>query len=443
MFWKTSIGIETFGQDLRMAVVAKRFRRQRLIVTDTIPGFSTLTDDDKVAALAALVRKYRLAPSRVYLSLPASAGAVRQIEFPSQVGDKVASAIGLQIDALSPWSAEEVYWTYSLTKHVRGAKTIRATVVIAPKSDVDSWVLLLKRAGLPLSGASLAAVTLAHGAQVLWGPSQQTLILSFEGHAVEGALASNGALHAASGTGAEPSAAARMVVDRLLALGRIEDVDGIKLLAQGQPPEDLETDLRAVPLERSTSSAIERFGAVAAALLGLARSPFDANLIPLSQRHRYNRMLFVPTISLAVVALLVGSAWLFRESYQNYKYAEALDAEIRNVMPLVRDVSAQESQLNGLGQRLQVFTAHVRNRDQNLEALRELSRLLPEGTWISSYSYQDGAVTVVGLSQSASPLQKSVEDSALFKEAQWTSSITKDPSGKDRFSLKAGVEARR
>lgn len=443
MFWKTSIGIEISGSDLRLAVVAKRFRRQRLMVTETIPDFVSLTDEDKVRNLAALASKHRLSSSRVYLSLPFSAGAVRQVDFPAQVADKIAPALGLQIDTLSPWPADEIYWSFSATKPSRGAKTIRATVAIVPRAALDSWVLLLKRAGLPLSGASIATVARAHGAVVFWGPSQQTLILSFEGSAVEGALTFDGALHSASAEGPDTSQAARQVVDRLLALGRVDQTESVKLLAQGIPPEGVEADIRAVPLERATSSATERFGAVAAALLGLKRSSFDVNLVPLSLRHRYNRMLLVPTIVLAVVALVLGVAWLARESYQNFRYAAQLDAEIRTIMPLVRDVSEQESALNGLGQRLQVFNAHVRGRDQNLEALRELAKLLPDGTWINSYSYQGGEITFAGLSDGASQLQKSVEDSPLFKDAQWTSSITKDPSGKDRFSLKAVLEARR
>jgi Tfp pilus assembly protein PilN len=106
-------------------------------------------------------------------------------------------------------------------------------------------------------------------------------------------------------------------------------------------------------------------------------------------------------------------------------------------------VGTQEAELEKLNQRLVTLNAHLRNRDANLEALRELSRVLPADSWISSYSYQDAGVSVGGLSGSASQVQKALEDSPVFRDAQQTATVIKDPSGKDRFSIRAAVEQAR
>ena len=75
-----------------------------------------------------------------------------------------------------------------------------------------------------------------------------------------------------------------------------------------------------------------------------------------------------------------------------------------------------------------------------LVALRELARVLPPDAWINNYTYQDFTMTVSGVSAGAAGTQKALEDSPVFKDAQLTSTITKDPTGKDRFSIKATVE---
>jgi len=82
----------------------------------------------------------------------------------------------------------------------------------------------------------------------------------------------------------------------------------------------------------------------------------------------------------------------------------------------------------------------VHSRDANLEALRELARVLPLDTWLTAYQYQDSTVTLSGVSESAASIQKLIEDSPVFRDAQVTSSITRDSYGKDRFVIRATVE---
>ena len=50
-------------------------------------------------------------------------------------------------------------------------------------------------------------------------------------------------------------------------------------------------------------------------------------------------------------------------------------------------------------------------------------------------------MTISGASDSAASVQKIIEDSGIFRDAQFTSSITRDQYGKDRFSIRATVEA--
>src|SRR6185369_3952382 len=139
---------------------------------------------------------------------------------------------------------------------------------------------------------------------------------------------------------------------------------------------------------------------------------------------------------LAALAVL----FLVREPYQQLVYAGQLEDEVRRLSPEVRSVADQEKQLNRLSDRLKALDAAVRTRDSNLEALRELAHILPPTTWLNSSQYQDGVITVSGYSPGAAALQKLIEDSPVFRDAQFASSITRDPSGKDRFTIRAAVE---
>jgi Tfp pilus assembly protein PilN len=144
-----------------------------------------------------------------------------------------------------------------------------------------------------------------------------------------------------------------------------------------------------------------------------------------------------------LLAVALGILLIAREPYQLAAYASILDAEIQKLTPVARDVSLQETQLNNLSAKHRTLTSHFQNRDSNLEVLRELSRALPDAAWLSSYSYQDGAITISGFADASSEVQRIVEDSPLFKDALFTSPVSRDASGKDRFTLKATVEVPR
>src|SRR5207302_1352913 len=121
--------------------------------------------------------------------------------------------------------------------------------------------------------------------------------------------------------------------------------------------------------------------------------------------------------------------------------ASQLDGEIKTISPKVKEVADQEKELDQLSQRYRSLTSQIQNRDYVLETVGELARLLPGSTFLASYSYQDGTITISGFAQSASEIQSLLEGSPLFKGVEFTNSVTREPSGKDRFTLKMVLEA--
>ena len=55
--------------------------------------------------------------------------------------------------------------------------------------------------------------------------------------------------------------------------------------------------------------------------------------------------------------------------------------------------------------------------------LWELVRVLPLDTWLSAISLQEGAVTITGFSGSASEIQRLIEESPLFEDAEFASPL--------------------
>src|SRR5262245_61709928 len=110
---KNSVGIEIAGHDLRLAVLRSIWGRLKLVGQHRIVGFDTLSEDERIKAVQALFKKSRIPVSRVYLAISREQGIVRQMDLPADTGQKLSSIVKLQVETLSPWPLDEIYWDFS------------------------------------------------------------------------------------------------------------------------------------------------------------------------------------------------------------------------------------------------------------------------------------------------------------------------------------------
>jgi Tfp pilus assembly protein PilN len=438
----TSLGIEISEKDLRIAAVQQVMRKLRLLYLEDVAGFTDLSGGEQRASILSIVQKHNISPGRVFLTLPRDRGIVRQLEFPAEIGENLKSAVSLQMESLCPWPLEEIYWNFTQQERQGTAKII-VTVVIIPRGNLDPWIEFFKSAKLPLSGASLCPAACAHGIQTLWPDTNATVALDCEPAYVDGLLLTTGHLTSVRQTGEDTTATAKAAIEQLLSIGRLQSPEEARLLVFGSGAGSLdEIENVRLPLDEAPPDACRRFGSIASALSGARKSGFNCNVIPAELRFRRSPLQLIPTYVLLLIALLLGSAMLLREPYQSTVYASKLEREIKSVAPQAREVSAQAAELDKLALKYRALLGNFQNKDYSLESLRELAAL-PNTVWLTNYGYQDGVVTISGVAPSATEVQKTLEETALFKDVQFTSSIARDPDGKERFSLKASIEVPR
>ena len=96
---------------------------------------------------------------------------------------------------------------------------------------------------------------------------------------------------------------------------------------------------------------------------------------------------------------------------------------------------------NELRQSVQASSFLARQRAQQptmLEVLADLSRRIPDSTWLEKISVNDGSIVLIGQSQQASALVGLLQPSPLVIRPTLTGSVQADPrTGKERFTLTA------
>src|ERR1051326_4398349 len=185
---KTSIGFEISNNDLRVGIVKSVFGKLRFVGAHTIEGFVGMDDAHRQESLSTFFRKQKIGSGQYTLTLPHDFGIIRQLDFPSEIRDKLKPAVALQVESLSPWSLDEVYWDYSVESAKPATKTITINVGIVPRSALDPWIVFFKTAGFPLSAASLSSLAYAHGVTIIWPDSRPVVVLSCSDLGVEGVV---------------------------------------------------------------------------------------------------------------------------------------------------------------------------------------------------------------------------------------------------------------
>jgi len=437
LFLRNSTGIEIGAEDLSIAVAQSTFGKLRLIATHRLTGFRSLSESERPEAIQRFLKSNRIPTSSVSLSLPRDQGIVRQIQLPSDITRKLRDVVKIQVETLSPWPAAEIYWDFAAETPKKDQKLVTVTIVIIPRIQLDPWITFFKSVGMPLSGATLSSVAHGHAINSFWPQATPTIVLHREQANTEQTFISGSRLAALT----VPSSESGM--NRLLSAAKITSAEGARLIVCGNAELSDFADNPLLPLENSKPDAAKEFGSIAVALLPLREGCFKSNLLPPELRYSESRARLVPALVLGLLSLLMAAALLAREPYQNSVYASQLDRDIKRIVPKVKEVGEQEKELDQLSRRYQSLTSQLANRDYVLETVGELARILPPSAFLVSYSYQDGTITISGLAQSASEIQNLLESSPVFKGVEFSNSVTREPAGKDRFTLRMLLEAQK
>ena len=77
-----------------------------------------------------------------------------------------------------------------------------------------------------------------------------------------------------------------------------------------------------------------------------------------------------------------------------------------------------------------------------IRLLDEITRVMPDDTWLSQVQVKGGIVRIQGESEGASSLIGLMENSDLLRDVSFSSPVTKNPrTSNDRFVIQASIEA--
>jgi len=169
-------------------------------------------------------------------------------------------------------------------------------------------------------------------------------------------------------------------------------------------------------------------------------TPLQINLLPPAQRRRARDPWLLWNLAIAAVAVLTLALALWLVLVNRRDVAADFDAQIAKLLAPAHQAVGRQQELNELikGQK---FLQRTRSAYPTaVEVMDELSRRLPDGTYLEKLAIEGDRLTLIGLSNEAPALIGRLQDSKLWRSPALAGALQTDPgSHKDRFTLTAEV----
>ena len=198
------------------------------------------------------------------------------------------------------------------------------------------------------------------------------------------------------------------------------------------PRQTLDPQLAAIGPLASTLSGIEVAGADGA--------PLGVNLLPPAQRSTRQDPFRYWNLALAAVAVLALAAAMWQVLENRREAIADLKQTISRNAAGARQAAIQRQELVDLIEG-QAFLDRTRKaRPSTVEVIDELSRRLPDGTYLEKLAIEDESLLMIGLSGEASSLIGKLQGTPLWRSPALTGAVQPDPAtNRDRFTLTAEI----
>ncbi|WP_447585150.1 PilN domain-containing protein [Pseudoxanthomonas mexicana] len=204
----------------------------------------------------------------------------------------------------------------------------------------------------------------------------------------------------------------------------------------------LDVELVAAP-KSAFADALARLGALAGGMAGADvedadGAPLGVNLLPETARtirQAPHRGLQLALAAVAVVAT-VFAAWAVLDNRR--AAADAFAAQVESRADAARQVAAQRQQLVDLVAGTVTLNQTSARRPTALEVMDEVTRRLPDNTYLEKLAIEGDRLTLIGFSPAASGLVARLQESPLWRNPALSGALQPDPRTRmDRFTLTA------
>jgi Tfp pilus assembly protein PilN len=419
----SGIGIQIAGphgsESLEITAVRVRPTGARVLGRLTIADFPHQPASQWGTEYTAFLRKLDVRHVPAVVLLPRQDVMVRQVALPGVAKKDLDAALEFQIDGLHPYADADVTASWS-----RLGATATVLVAIARRAAVDRFAVLFAEAGIRLASFTCSAAVIYSALRIFSRRPQGEI---FASENLDGQVERHVEYYGESATRPLFSATFPESAPRSAALAAAEL--RIDPAAEPKPLAELLRAEPALPYAAALTSACPRLA-------------LPLNLLPVEQRQASSRANWIPLAVAGTMAGISAASLIAVPIYENRRYENSLQAEIRRVEKLANRAPMIDRQIDATRARTMALDDFRRQTKADLDILVEMTRVLPNTVWLNSFDLTRSQVTVAGESDQAAPLLKTIDASPWFEASEFIGPPIRTATG-ENFRIRSSREGGR
>lgn len=385
------------------------------------------------------------------LSVPKAWAIIRTAEVPVTFKENLPDAILFELDRLTPFKPEDIYYDFMVLKEEANKLTL---LLVAVKKDlINPYLGALREQGFNVTRitANLSGLgALCHYME----PLTDSIFIDIDEKGYEGALFRKGAIEnvfAGEFEAGEDQAKIDLIMTDIASFKKSGYTLRLMLLLRDNNPAFKEilklrlglpvTILNETAINLVSGDGVDlSYAAIGGVLEALWPKIKGMNLL---KKGRYEElkppMAVTFVLAFAVVAILLfymaAPLWIEGERVKE------IDRQIALRKEEVRKIEALKNESNSIEAEIRTIDSFRENRTMFLNILKELTVILPKTTWLSRVKSTETTVEIEGYASSATELLPRLEASKYFKKAEFATNTFRDARmNADRFTIKMEIE---
>lgn len=456
MIFQTSLGIDIQHNSVSLAYLRASFKGVKLVEQATYTLEAGIAENQKPDVVGGFVKSFvggkGVSPAAVFLGIPRDMTILRYVELPLVVRENLKESLKYELEKYVPFPANELYFDYQVVAEDKKAQKLKLLLLTTKRKSIDPYVTLQKQFGARLSGIEIGSTAVANffAMNPEFGVKELYALIYSRQDGLEIDVLKSGFLTYSRQMDTSqwgPGFPNEILQELKKIKETLTDHQGpLKTVLCNVDRESVLTDHlkgdEAFDVHYSDSyltdgPSPDMIPAYGLALKGLQEVPTDVNLLPEEMRKKPGKVGHYAMWGLAGVALLLVLAWGGGTIFNTQRYLKQLDSELSRLKVEVSDLEEIRTECTRMEGRIDFLNPIRNNRLIVLDVIKELSVRVPKDAWVLrlTFSDKDKEIEIQGWADSASELVPSLDDSPLFKDVGFLSSITRSNAGKERFRI--------
>jgi len=461
---ESSIGIDIKKDYIFLLHLKKTFKALVPVEYTSFPLPDGKSPEETSRLTAEIINNFiiknSIKPDYIFLGLPRNKLLLKYTDLPLAIEENLAATLAYELGKYFPFPVDELYYDFTVINRDEQQSRFEILIAAAKKNEIDSIIQACRRIGILFSGiefSSTALVNAFEGVLDMAADTSLMIIADIDYDQMEVNLKKNGILEYSRHITFKNNK--NFSLEKIL-INEIEIIqqktaqtekstDQLKIVLTGPAlPEDFfETEIPERVMEK-TGLKILAFSEVTGHTLplgfetayGLAKKgvsslPLNINLAPANLLKKPNRTGWNIFLILLILFLITLSGWAGSSFFKEKIMLSRINAEIITLKPEIKKIDKLREEYTNIEKRLVHINKLKRDNKSALSIINTMAAVIPKDAWIKNITLKHNRVEIEGYAAIASELIPVLEQSSMFKNVSFKSTIVKDKEGKERFKI--------